>query len=64
MSLSIHRMAAAMLFLMFSLSLSAQETPPPTQPETFGETIDVRVVNVEAVVTGRGGERLSSTLGS
>ena len=57
MSLSIHRMAAAALSLVFSLSLSAQETPPPTQPETFSESIDVRVVNVEAVVTGKGGER-------
>src|SRR3954467_12426540 len=58
MSLSIHRTAAAALSLIFSLSLSAQETPPSTQPETFSESIDVRVVNVEAVVTSRNGERV------
>jgi VWFA-related protein len=29
-----------------------------TGPDAFGEAIDVRVVNVEAVVTGRGGKRV------
>lgn len=31
----------------------------PAQEETFGEVIDVRVVNVEAVVTDRKGDRVS-----
>jgi VWFA-related protein len=30
----------------------------PPAPQSFGESIDVRVVNVEAVVTGRKGERV------
>jgi VWFA-related protein len=30
----------------------------PSTVETFGEVIDVRVVNLEAVVTGRGGKRI------
>ncbi len=37
-----------------SLLASAQEAPP-----SFGASIDVRVVNVEAVVTDRGGHRVS-----
>jgi len=38
--------------------LSAQEAPRPPQEQVFGESIDVRVVNVEAVVTDRGGKRV------
>ena len=46
-------LCSALLILPLSSSLSAQEAP-----EAFGESIDVRVVNVEAVVTGRHGERV------
>jgi hypothetical protein len=45
------------VFLAGALRLGAQ--PPAPAPETFGSSIDVRVVNVEAVVTGRGGQRVS-----
>jgi len=41
--------------LVTALPLPAQEEP---EPPAFGEVIDVRVINVEAVVTGRGGERV------
>ena len=58
MRLFIRRAAAAVLSLVFSLSVNAQETPTSPQPQVFGESIDVRVVNVEAVVTDRGGERV------
>ncbi len=36
----------------------AQESPSPAPAADFGASIDVRAVNVEAVVTGRGGERV------
>lgn len=51
------RSLVPLLFLAGSLSLAAQEAPPETQGSA-GDVIDVRVVNVEAVVTGRGGKRL------
>lgn len=38
--------------------LAAQGTPPDGAPRVFGEVIDVRVVNVEAVVTDRQGNRV------
>ena len=43
--------------LLLALPLSAQ-APPTDIPATIGETIDVRVVNVEAVVTNAAGERV------
>ncbi|MFY9825377.1 MAG: VWA domain-containing protein [Thermoanaerobaculia bacterium] len=45
------------VFLAGALQLAAQ--PPAPVPETFNGSIDVRVVNVEAVVTDRGGRRVS-----
>jgi len=42
--------------LSFALSLTAQE--PRAEVPVIGETIDVRVVNVEAVVTSASGERV------
>lgn len=51
------RSLVPLLFLAGSLSLAAQEAPPETQGAA-GDVIDVRVVNVEAVVTKRGGKRL------
>ncbi len=36
-----------------------QKTPAPQEPSIFGETIDVRVVNVEVVVTDGAGNRVS-----
>ena len=50
--------ASAMVSLGLALSSSAQEAARAPQGQEFGETIDVRVVNVEAVVTSRGGERV------
>ncbi|HEX4960041.1 MAG TPA: VWA domain-containing protein [Thermoanaerobaculia bacterium] len=51
--------AAPALYLGFSLALAAQEKPaPPVASEVFSESIDVRVVNVEAVVTDRSGKRV------
>ncbi len=58
MYLSMTMATAAALSLGLSLSLGAQQTPPSPQPEVFSESIDVRVVNVEAVVTSRNGERV------
>jgi len=50
-----------LLLLAGSLSLSAQEPAPAGASDEgmeVGETIDVRVVNVEAVVTDRRGQRI------
>jgi VWFA-related protein len=41
-----------------ALALSAQELPPPLPSSTFGGSVDVRVINVEAVVTDAKGERV------
>ena len=49
---------AATAFLGLALVARAQQAPRAPQGAEFGETIDVRVVNVEAVVTDRGGERV------
>lgn len=49
-SISVVLLAAALVVPAFG-----QEE---TGPDVFGEAIDVRVVNVEAVVTGRGGKRV------
>jgi VWFA-related protein len=58
MAHSVRWTTAAMVFLGLALPLRAQEAPRVPQGEEFGETIDVRVVNVEAVVTNRSGERV------
>ena len=39
-------------------ALGAQEPPVPPGAPSFGASVDVRVVNVEAVVTGSDGERV------
>ncbi len=44
--------------LMAALLLPASALPAQDQPPAFGETVDVRVINVEAVVTDRTGERV------
>jgi len=46
-----------LLLLAGSMSLAAQEAAPGADVE-IGESIDVRVVNVEAVVTDRHGQRI------
>ena len=43
---------AALAMLLLPLPALAEDSAT-----TFGETIDVRVVNVEAVVTDRGGQQ-------
>jgi VWFA-related protein len=58
MAHSVRWTIAATVCLGLALSLRAQEVPRAPQGQEFGETIDVRVVNVEAVVTNRGGERV------
>src|SRR5688500_153977 len=50
------RKPAVLLLAAVLLPLSA---PAQTGEETFGESIDVRVVNVEAVVTDRKGNRVT-----
>ena len=47
-----------LLLLTGSLSLAAQEPAPAGASVEIGESIDVRVVNVEAVVTDRSGQRI------
>jgi VWFA-related protein len=46
---------------LLAAALPALAAPPPPAeppPEGFSETIDVRVIDVQAVVTGHGGERV------
>src|SRR6476469_2570479 len=50
--------AMSAMSLCLSLALRAQEAPRAPQEPVFGETIDVRVVNVEAVVTNHAGKRV------
>ncbi len=47
--------APAALFLLFCSANGAAQAQPEPAPETFGETIDVRVVNVDVWVTDRDG---------
>ncbi|HEV7506252.1 MAG TPA: VWA domain-containing protein [Thermoanaerobaculia bacterium] len=48
-----------LVFLAAALPLAAQNPAPVPPPETFSGSIDVRVVNVEAVVTDHRGQRVS-----
>src|SRR3954470_16244688 len=41
-----------------TLALGAQEMPPALPGNTFGASVDVRVVNVEAVITDAQGNRV------
>lgn len=47
-----------LLLLVGSMSLAAEEQAPAGANIEVGESIDVRVVNVEAVVTDRSGQRI------
>jgi VWFA-related protein len=48
------------LALGSGLALAQQKTPPrPQETSIFGETVEVRVVNVEVVVTDKDGNRVS-----
>jgi VWFA-related protein len=49
--------ATALLAVTLAVPGLAAQTAPPVQ-DSFGESIDVRVVNVEAVVTDRQGKRV------
>ncbi len=54
------RIAATWLSLAAcALTSAGQQTEPEPLPEIFDEIIDVRVVNLEVVVTNRRGERVS-----
>lgn len=55
MSTLSRRLAAAFLFAIWASSSPAQETAQETD-ESFAETIEVSVVNLEVFVTGRNGE--------
>ncbi|HEX6862889.1 MAG TPA: hypothetical protein VF414_08745, partial [Thermoanaerobaculia bacterium] len=48
-----------MRVLLLAAFLIPLAVPAQTREETFGESIDVRVVNVEAVVTDRRGNRVT-----
>ncbi len=50
------RLLALALLSLCSLGSAAWAQPQPQAPETFGETIDVRVVNVDVWVTDRDGD--------
>ena len=48
------------VLLALALPVAGQQPAAPEEPASiFGETIDVRVVNVEVVVTDRQGNRVS-----
>jgi len=47
------------VLLALALPVAGQQQPAPEEPSIFGETIDVRVVNVEVVVTDREGNRVT-----
>ena len=51
-------LAVAGLFAALVPAAAQQPQPPAEQPPVFGEQIEVRVVNVEAVVTDRRGNRV------
>ncbi|HEX3556856.1 MAG TPA: VWA domain-containing protein [Thermoanaerobaculia bacterium] len=51
-------LAAMATISVLSLPLAAQDKKQPDSVQVIGETIDVRVVNVEAVVTRGSGERV------
>ena len=53
-------LAAATALVATSVAVpAAAQQPPERAPDVFGETIDVRVVNVEVVVTDRDGNRVT-----
>ncbi|HEX2253810.1 MAG TPA: VWA domain-containing protein [Thermoanaerobaculia bacterium] len=56
-------LASVLLLLPFTALAQGQAAAPPPEagppPDPFGEVIDVRVVNVEAVVTDRDGNRVT-----
>jgi VWFA-related protein len=52
------RSSLAGLLTVLALAAGGQAAAPQPPPAGFGEAIDVRVVNVEAVVTNRKGERI------
>jgi VWFA-related protein len=58
MALGFRWTSVVTMSLCLSFSLRAQEAPRAPQEPVFGETIDVRVVNVEAVITNHAGKRV------
>jgi VWFA-related protein len=54
----LHLAATACAALAATLSAAAQQTPSAGAPPVFGEEVDVRVVNLEVVVTDRDGNRV------
>ena len=55
---NLYRAACLVAGLAPALALPVHPAEVPAQPPAFGEEIDVRVVNVEAVVTDRDGRRV------
>jgi VWFA-related protein len=53
---------AALSIVSLAIPAAGQQTPPPPPPpspqDSFGEVIEVRVVNLEVVVTDQSGERV------
>lgn len=58
MTRRLFRLAAAACALFLSLPVAAQQKPAAEAPPVFGEEVDVRVVNLEVVVTDRNGNRV------
>ncbi|HTG36943.1 MAG TPA: VWA domain-containing protein [Thermoanaerobaculia bacterium] len=52
------RFMGAVLLLAGVLPVAAEQDPQQVQVQTFGESIDVRVVNIETVVVDKKGERV------
>ena len=59
MNQSIRIFAAAMLAALAILPATAQQQTAQQQPQPFGEVIDVRVINVDVVVTDRKGNPIT-----
>ncbi|HSF43419.1 MAG TPA: hypothetical protein VLT87_26710, partial [Thermoanaerobaculia bacterium] len=62
MKLSRSRSRAVLLSALLAAAPAVAQQPPAQEapPSVFGEQIDVRVVNVEAVVTDREGNRVQN----
>ena len=53
------RFVFPLLLAAWTPALAAPKTPPPAPPQTFGEVVEVNVVNVEVYITGKDGKRVA-----